>query len=304
MSIDPRNSILKRVSKAILVLAILFLLASGLVSYEAKSTNQDDSYKVRDVVSVLYGDGMLLTRDFTFDGTEYKIGDIEPTVYKINGPNQYLLIYPYDSIGEREKAVRILNDEPREIFTQKEELSIGFTAKNMILIYMSKPFSFEAQNTKLYATLEALSKTIFFKLNKGTEVLYRGESENWEVGLLITYYENWWKDEQGVQRYESWSNDHDILRYKGNPDEIAKYEFRFEYLGRAFGGTSDSFSQGSFVLNHNYNRYGGSPMFFGLHGGGVGLLPKNGFKVTIKWNDNPEEVIELKPDSMKSNEVK
>lgn len=305
MSKDPRELTLRKVSKVAFVLVILFLLVSSLVRDEAGSMTQHDNYSVRDVVSVLFKEGLILTRDYSFDGTEYKIRNTEPIAYKLNNQNQYLLIYPYDSIGEREIATGEFHGKPREIFIQEGQLSVGFTAKNMIVIYMGKPFSFKAQNTELKANLDVLSKTIFFELNKGTELLYRGESENWEAGLLVTYYENWWKDEQGTQRYESWSNDHEILRYKGNPDEVGKYEFRFEYPGRAFGGASDSFRQGSFDLSHNYGRYGGRPLYFWPRGSGGGFIPMNGTpKVTIKWQETQEEVVELKLESNKINEGK
>jgi hypothetical protein len=296
---------LRTVSKLVLVLAALFLLTSSLVSYEeVGSTNQQENYKVRDVVSTLYNGGLILTRDFSLDGTEYKIGNDEPIVYRINNENQYLLIYPYDSLEEREKAADNWNHKKaQERFPQ--EIGFGYTAKNIILIFIAKPLSYAAENPAISTTLQALSKTIFFELNKGTELLYRGESENWEAGLIVTYYDNWWKDEQGVLRYESWSNDHEILRYKGNPDEVGKYEVRFEHPGGASSGASDSFSQGSFDLSHNYGRYGGSSLYFGRLGGGGGFIPREGtFKVTVKWKDNLEETFELKPNSIKSNEGK
>lgn len=291
---DPRELVIRRISKVALLLAILFVLASSLVSHEAGSMTQQENYKVRDVVSILYKEGLILTRDFSFDSAEYKIGNDEPLVYRINNENQYLLIYPYDSIQEREKA-----DDNHDYIKFREgfpqEYGIGFTAKNIILIYVAKSFSFTAENSEIRANLKVLSKTIFFELNKGTEVLYRGESEHWEAGLLVTYYENWWKDEQGTLRHESFSNTHGTLRYKGNPDEVGKYEVRFEHPGGALSRASDRFRQENFEIRSS-EVYGGVQMFWGHLGPHGGSIPKTGtFKATIEWKDNLKEVIELKP---------
>ncbi|AET67811.1 hypothetical protein Desor_2209 [Desulfosporosinus orientis DSM 765] len=50
--------------------------------------------------------------------------------------------------------------------------------------------------------------------------MYQGEGDNWKGKVIINYYNQFWTDDKGVNRYDGGAHKQTVLEYKGDPTTI------------------------------------------------------------------------------------
>ena len=156
----------------------------------------------------------------------YKVGDTEPTIYKDTEGN-LLFIYTFASFVERQR--NFLEDEQRKLFAytldEKQYVSKPYSVKNLQLIYATA-YPSQENIQAVSDNLRKVAQVIFTDLNAGKEIVFTGESPNWEAKVSLRYYQHWWTDSENKAQYESYHNAAPTINYKG---QIPKQSVQMEY---------------------------------------------------------------------------
>jgi len=257
---------------------------TALMGYKVGEVATKEIINVQDVLKTFEIEGITFKPETSLNSKEHMVGDTEPTIYKDSQGN-VLFIYTFGSFVERQK--NYLQNEQRDLvsFTldEKTYLSTPHSAKNLQLVYATAYPSQE--NTQAFNdNLRKVNKVIFTDLNAGKEIVFTGESPNWEAEVSLKYYEHWWTDSDNKAQYESYHNEVPTIKYIGQiPEQSAQMEYSFITRGGKMSGTREITPE---ELTKVINL--GS-------GGGNGAMPSEDdtYKVKITVDSTTEE-LELK----------
>lgn len=270
---------LKRWSLVITSVIVLVVISIGIIGYKIGEESKKDLLTLRKIVKTLEKQGVDLQKDKSKSIDDFELGGVKPTIYDLGDEKGTLLIYIFKSIGERQDIVD--NSDKFDYFYSMSERP--FNAKNAFLVYLEpENITTEESYIPIAESMSLVSDIVFKDLNDGKEIIYKGESENWEGTFTLKYYEHFGKDENGVSRYDGYSWQSPEIKYKKS-DVSSVGTVDFQYKTSSGGGSST----GSEPNKDGYVSGGMS--------GGSGSRPKNDEEITfiIKWNDK-EESIKLK----------
>ena len=285
-----------------LILIILVGIGIGVLSYRAGSSVEKDILSVKDVTKALKQAGLILKSDSKVNPGDHKIGQVEPSIYKVNNLDGVLLIYNFASVGERDTIYQQWKETNRKNnsenntnnISERWQYNVGFGAKNTLIVMGVSQFPNEEYAQKIRPVITSLGKTIFYDLNGGQQIIFQGEGENWKGKVIYNYYNNFWTDDKGVIRYDGWSHKQPLLEFKEDPNSIhGDFSYKFNSPFGEFGGTSsDGLDPQQFRERDTSANYGG--MFLGFEGiGGGGAIPQKDsfYTLTLKWNNQQETVV-------------
>ncbi|MEL1136064.1 DUF2275 domain-containing protein [Desulfitobacterium sp. THU1] len=293
--------------------ALLFIavgvIGVSMVNNRAGTLTDQDIFKTKDVAMVLKEAGLDLkiSREPALAPRECALGGVEPKVFDMGDGLSQLYIYEFASALDRRNTLDELSgrgetnfQDPfsRDPFAKAQKLSRAYGAKNMVmvLVYNITFENMERENINLTPITLTVGRTIFYELNQGRKFVLQGEGEHWEGKLVVSVYEEQWTDERGYARTQRNSIELPLVRYKGNPEEVRDYTYKFEWPGGASGVTSeDGFRQGNFD-DERSSVYGGSNLWWGNFGFGTGSVPKEDdtCDFSAQWNGGAEEQFTLK----------
>jgi len=305
--VDTSKKWVRRLKVAGLIGLVLIILAGvgiGVVSYGAGSSLNKDVLSVKDVTRTVEHAGIILAPNPNVNPADYKIGQVEPSIYYVKDLDGVLFIYHFDSIGERdatydqwEKANWKNNSGSYpNMFSPKWQYNLAYAAKNTIIVIGLSQYPSGEDAEKISPVISSLGKAIFYNLNEGQQIVFQGEGEAWKGKVIINYYNHFWTDDKGVLQYDGWSHQQPVLEFKGDSSSIrGDFSYEFKALLNKFGGTnSDGFNASLLGEKETAANYGGATL--GLGGiSGSGAMPQKDsvYTVTVKWN-NKQETFELK----------
>ena len=238
----------------------------------------------QDVLKTFEIKGITFKPETSLNSKDYKVGDNEPTIYKDSEGN-VLFIYTFASFVERRR--NFLEYELRNLFSytfdEKPYVSKPYSVKNLQLIYATAYPSHE--NSQAFGdNLRKVAQVILTDLNGGEEIVFTGESPNWEAQVSLRYYQHWWTDSENKVQYESHHDEAPTIKYKGQiPDQTVSMEYSLITRGSGSSGNQEITPEElTRVISLGY-------------GGGNGMMPNqdNTYKVKITLDGTTEE-FELK----------
>ncbi|NLI92397.1 MAG: hypothetical protein GX434_09420 [Peptococcaceae bacterium] len=294
----------KFLQKAGLIGLIIILLTGatiGFLNYTADNADKKEMLTIQDVARTLKDAGFTLVADRHENPAGYKMGQALPSIYQVKEFDGTLFFYHFASIGERnsaysqwEEAGRKNNsDSLSNMFTPKWQFQIAFAAKNTILVIGLPQFPSNEYSQKITPHILNMGKAVFYNLNEGKQVVYQGEGEYWKGKVIFYYYNHFWTDDKGVNRYDGWSRKQLTLAFKGDPGTIhGDFSYELQTLsGKAGGTSSDGFDTRQFAERESVYNYGGTVLSMGgAVGGSGGFFPQEDsvYTYTVKWNNNQE----------------
>ena len=243
----------------ILFISIVFLIVilTVVVGLNAETKTKDSLLTTADVVQSFNKEGIKLEIANEFNAQSFIIDEKQPMIYGFPQSDETLFIYEFSTVGTRKNTASRLKEggfEQIEGFNQLKSagdtLMTILEAKNILLVYTVKYDTQRAQEItspaevegfiKLYApNIRAVNNITFKHLNDGVTIKFYGKGEFWEGKADLSYYQYFWKDENGKELHESWNNVELYLKYLGEDKEQLK-EVICNYDG------STGFGQGAF----------------------------------------------------------
>ncbi|MBK5243337.1 MAG: hypothetical protein JJD95_19350 [Clostridium sp.] len=256
------------------LVVIVAVVAIGVIAYKTGEKPKNDILTLKTIVKTFENQGVVLKEDGSKSPDEYEINGVNPVIFNIGEKKGTLLVYTFKSFVEREDIVNEGNK-------QFDFMAYPFNSKNAYLVYIaSQNPETEAGMKSIHETYVSISDIVFKQLNDGKEIIYSGESTNWEGTFNLKYYEHWWEDETGKLRYESYHDSSPLIKYK-MPDITSVGTVNFEYETTAGGGSITGVKPNK----EGYLEVGRS--------GGSGAIPSENEEVTFKvnWNGKEETII-------------
>lgn len=280
---------------------VIFAVIIGLHGITASEDQKKEDMVLRttDVVETFYQEGIKMNLALELSPVDFVINEKMPIIYEFPGSREKLFLYEYPTIEKRNEALAgIYNEGALEktkgflkLQEEKECLLNSIRAKNILLIYVIEYDSKVVKELKDLASLDKFTRTFapnmqnverisFLDLNDGLTVNYQGSGQFWEGKVALRYYQHFWEDEAGQNRYESWSNENFQLKYLGS-DSDKPEEIICSYDGPA-GSGQGVFEYTDFSLDQDgYLNLGSS--------GGNGVVNVNGeYCMTIRWGEKWE----------------
>ncbi|NLI93014.1 MAG: hypothetical protein GX434_12725 [Peptococcaceae bacterium] len=293
----------KRLQTAGLIGLIIILLtgAIGVLNYTSDSTDKKEILTVQDVAKTLQEAGLTLVPDRHENPAGYKMGQAVPCIYQVKEFDGTLFLYHFASIGERNTAYNQWEEANRKntggslsnVFTPNWQYQLAFAAKNTILVIGLPQFPDVESAQRITPHILNLGKAVFYNLNEGEQVVYQGEGQYWKGKVIIHYYNHFWTDDKGVNRYDGWNREQPLLAFKGDPETIHG-DFSYQFLtptGGMGGTSSDGFDARQFTERDSVFNYGSTVLSLrGAIGGMGGYFPQKNsvYTLTVKWNTNQE----------------
>lgn len=258
------------------VLAIIVAVALGTLGCGAEEKPNDNVLTLKTVVKTFKAEGMSLKADKSGLADNQALEGIKPAIYNIGDKKDLLLIYAFESFGEKKEILRKTGRFEKP-FSFEE---FPFHAKNILIVLKpEKPIETKEELERVGNKLKLIREIVFRSLNEGKERVYKGESDSWEGTLTLKYYEHWFQDD-GTLRRDSYYEDHPVIKYKKavleKLDPIS-LEYRI--------GNSKRITGGATVNEEGYIEIGG--------GISNSLVPSEDDEIPfiIKWGDQEEEII-------------
>lgn len=219
---------------------ILIVISIVIIGINAETKTKDSLLKSSDVIQSFSKEEIKLEISNEFSASSFTMDQKQPMIYSFPESDETLFVYEFPSIGSRKSAeAELLEGGFQQIQgfnnlkTAGNHLMTTLVAKNVLLIYtvkydaerakeINKPVEME-EFINLYAPNISKIKEITFKdLNNGVTLKYYGKAQHWEGKADLSYYQYFWKDENGNESYESWNNVDLYLRYLGEEKELLK----------------------------------------------------------------------------------
>jgi hypothetical protein len=257
--------------------AIFAFISIGTIGYKIGDKPENDILTTRTIVKTFEKQGLPLKEDSSRSLVDFILSGVKPTVFSLDQNNGTLLIYTFNSFVERDNIIKESNRFDKA-FSMKE---IPYKAKNALIVFLTaKTPETEEDLTKLSKTLSMISNIVFKNLNDGKEIIYKGQSSNWEGTFTLKYYEHWWQDEKGTLHHESYHDEYPIIKYKPSDVETVG-SIEFEYKTTSGGGNSENVE----LDKDGYLKLGGN--------GSNGAIPSESDNITyvIKWNNKEESFL-------------
>lgn len=258
------------------IVVLIAFITIGILSYKIGEDAKKDVLTLKTIVKIFEKEGLSLEIDKSKSPDEYDLGGIKPSIFSIEDSRDTLLIYVFDSFREKEKIL----DETDKFDNHYSLEEFPYHAKNSLIVFIPNEIPGNEEEFKAIGDkLNLISETTFKYLNNGKERVYKGESENWEGTVTMKYYENWFKDEVGIQ-YDSYYTNYPMIKYKvSDLDDVGSIDF--EYKTANGGGQSTGLT----IDKDGYVKAGASG------GNGTILSEDNEITFIIKWNGKEERIV-------------
>lgn len=258
------------------IVVLIAFITIGILSYKIGEDAKKDVLTLKTIVKIFEKEGLSLEIDKSKSPDEYDLGVIKPSIFSIEDSKDTLLIYVFDSFREKEKILDT-TDKFNNHYSMEE---FSYNAKNSLIVFIPD----EASKTEegiidMAEKLTLISDATFKYLNNGKEIVYKGESENWEGTYTIKYYEHWFEDEESTQ-YDSYSTKYPVIKYKGaDLDEVGTIDFEYKTISGGGKSTGTTLDKDGFV------KAGSSS------GNGAMHDKNNDITFIIKWDGKEEEIV-------------
>ncbi|WP_366923098.1 hypothetical protein MFMK1_003590 [Metallumcola ferriviriculae] len=232
---------------------------------------------LEDVVAALEEEGIALSK--SNDGNNHSNlvwSGQTPTVYTVAEElRDEIFIYIFDSFESREKAysgwgVIWGRDKRPEFAKRKSAVVRAFPAKNALVVYyLERPEEYTSESGSVF---KKFSRALFWKLNEGKEIVFKGEGTHWKGLMSVKYYEHFWKDKAGVIQHESYHFQNGQLKYTGqDSDGVGSVKYKFETELGSSSGTVGKLDKDGIIKSS---------------GSGNGARPsaEDTYSVTVEWN--------------------
>lgn len=269
------------------MLFLIFNISGCSQSHENESADKT-FLKLEDVLQA-FKESQIRLEKTNISAEKYELAGKTPSIYEIKGSKgSYVMVYVFSNHDDREKAYHDLNCDFeketkffKDLLSEEYPLLQKYNAKNTLIIYIPKVVDHISINEEESKTIE---NTVFYKVNEGKELIFYGESKNWEARIVVKYYEHWWKEDNGKIQYDSYSERSSHLKYKGT-ETIKDVKFSYELHGPN-GVNSGSRSGIEIRKDREIN-------LFKTRSNGSSSRPDNVYELNIKWIGK-EETINLK----------
>ncbi len=256
-------------NKVIAIIVIVLLAVAGAAYLSRPDSNQASIpksgwYNTEDIVAEIMASGVALNYDYDLDPSEYRIGEVEPTIYDINDTEDNLFIYIFDNMVGRNTSVSSFN----ETFA---------TSINQTL---------QSRNAVILQTGDTAAETIFqavtFNLNDGSTRIYEACSDNWQVVYIMEYYSNEIADESGTVYDDQYTRATYGIKYVGDLNALVDDEIVVVDID-AVNFSVHAPLEASTMKDEDYYIFGGHIEFF---------LDNLNKQITCKvsWNGNEESM--------------
>jgi hypothetical protein len=197
------------------VLCVLIAVVGSLVSIYLSPSAQVAAaaakglFALGDITEALRAGGFNLLVFTGHPSASPELGGISPKIYSDVNTHDILYIYVFKSVSDRSKVVDGgIDDRLMTSFSTANLLPWFFTARNVLIVVMPVQTpsleQFKMQNQRL----QALGDIVFFRLNGGKVLVFRGEGTAWKAEVVYAYYEYWFPDPSGRLQYENWDKEH------------------------------------------------------------------------------------------------
>ncbi|WP_148213281.1 hypothetical protein [Desulfitobacterium hafniense] len=271
--------------QSLAVITLIFLMIAGSIGLSSGMTKEELEYRpltLSEVTKLFAQKGLKLEAVAREGFEDTVLLGIEPEIFRIRGSEDLVWIYPFSSHREREQLAGHywrFNDEMMAVFLPHSQLFQTLAAKNMFIVYcplldieslktMGPDYASYVQRSK------AIRELVLRDLNGGKTLVFRGEGQYWMVEVVLDCFGQFYKDDQGVLGYESWSEGSSAAKYKGNPSQVESFNYSLEGNYGSISGT--------------WHTLG--PDGFARLGGGSGLVRKaeDSCSFSIQWNGRRE----------------
>lgn len=279
----------------------LIVILTVMVGINAQTKIKDNLLTTAEVVQSFNKEGIQLEAANEFNAQSFILDEKQPMIYSFPQSDETLFIYEFSNIGTRKNTAAGLKEGGIEqiagfnqLKSAGDSLMTILEAKNILLVYTVK---YDAQRAKeitnpaevedfikLYApNIRGVNNITFEHLNEGVTIKYHGKGEFWEGKADLSYYQYFWKDENGKEFHESWNNVDFYLKYLGEDKElqeiICNYDGPTGYGQGVFYYYEQSFDKEGFVRlgttgSNNLINSGSSNYIF-----------------NIKWNEGNETLV-------------
>ncbi len=252
--------------------------------------NKDNDFTVeglteKEIIQTFKDQGIKLKQSDMQIKDKYILEEVKPKIYELNDSNDYLFIYIFKSLNDRERSE--MDREYREIykdFCVEENLGwLASPAKNALIIHIpnAPKENDDEEYKKYFMRLKEIKRIVFEDLNDAKEIVFKGETENWKGEYKVMYYEYFMQYEEGRIGYDSYEETTGELVYKGNRKNVETINYEYE-ISAGSGGSG----------TRHLNKDG--KLSLGTTGGSGSITRKDSvIKLKIQWNGKTE-IMELK----------
>ncbi|KUG03101.1 oligoendopeptidase f [hydrocarbon metagenome] len=249
---------------------ILMAAVIGIISYQMGLKHRTDLISAKDAYGALESKGLELSQKFESSDPDLAIAGVLPIVYQVADSKDSILIYVFDSVGER----RGVNENIGTIGPL-----VYRPARNLLLAYQitipETREEYESIKPALETRLEKYNNTVLVDLNQGQTVVLAGDSDNWQGEITISYYQYWYMNEKDVTCLDSYAWEKGFLRYTGTDPELANFSYEV------------SPNVGGWGRSGNITSYHGREIKFNEEGHGA-FIPDI-YHIRMRWNSQEEE---------------
>jgi len=260
------------------LVVLLLIITAGSVGCGSLAT-PNRLLSLDTVVNIFAREGVNLITDYSKSPDDFEFRGTTPAIFRIGRTQDNLLVYIFDSFLDE-----------TEDYNQFGIERVPFVSRNVLVVYL--PSIIRDQNNfplndlePIIKTMRLISNVVFKYLNNGKKIIYKGESKHWKARVRLTYYQNWWDDENGNRHYQCYNTESHDIRYKvADIKDLRNISYEFK-ANRHSGGAAG--------IHLEDNAYSDDLYETADSGWLSGDPAKEIYHVTIKWNGK-EEKFDLK----------
>lgn len=155
-----------------------------------------------------FGDqGLVLTRNATFNPVEYSANEVLPTIYDIEGSDYKMFIYEFADINQRDEW------KDQDLYYgpsfDDDNWFSAFETKNIMLDLVVPINEILDHQTEIGALQDRITQIVRYNFNHAKKYRYEGSSEHWQGSMILEYYqdyledgENYYVEGEAIQTYE------------------------------------------------------------------------------------------------------
>ncbi|MEN6327146.1 MAG: hypothetical protein ABFD18_13215 [Syntrophomonas sp.] len=246
-------------------------------TFDTTQPNNDFDYTaniyLEDVIDAFSNVGIELIEDLGA-GQTLRLNEVTPSVYSVKGTEEIILVYVCPSMGLRTQIYPLSQFEDYQ--ADDDYLNVNFNCKNVLIIYkiplttLSHPAPYDNdRRTRL--------ENAAFKLSGAQETVLSGKSSHWDGKVIITHYNNWYRDIDNVTRFENYSREVWKIKYLGPPDEVERVYYSMHSPHGSSRSSAPLNSDGYLQIS----RRAGSHVF----------SDEDIYNISLKWNGKKENFI-------------
>lgn len=256
--------------KTVLLLLIALVLVVTLLTYSI--INNKTSHKI---VKVLKKEGILKqsTKELIIDYGE-------PKVYNATIESNYIYIYEFDSLFDRNRFEGGLRKHLERIH-MPDSMGICYKiyiSSNVVLIYFFKYPKLDAEMSKINNAIIKLDNIFFNILNKGIKKIYPVKGKNWSGTYKEEYYDNKIKNKAGYIEDDVFYKGDITVQYIGNRRKNERV--KLDIFIPSYRDLHMSSERDGDVVSCNFQSYTKI------------VKDKEDIEITVSW-DNKKETLKL-----------